>query len=171
MLGLSPYDTDADIDAYKAQNGITNPCAGAEGGAHEAIQTIIDGQTFFGYPTYCVICPDKKLLFSVCFPPETSCFDEYIMSCGATSTNDIASANESIQVYPNPATSQINIKLGDGSINNLTIFNSMGKLVKSINSKTPASTLTMSVADLAPGIYVLKIESNQHFTTHKITVQ
>lgn len=171
MLGLSPYDTDADIDAYKAQYGITNPCAGTQGGAYEAIQIVIDGQNFYSYPAYCVICPDKKLYFNICFPPDVSCFNDLIITCGATSTNDIDSAKESIEVYPNPASGVVNIKVGDGLINDLRIFNAMGGLVKSIHTKIPVATLNVSVADLAPGIYVLKIETDQHFISRKITVQ
>ncbi len=81
MLGLSPSDNDAAINAYKTQYGITNPCAGTEGGGPEAIDLVIAGQSFLGYPTYCIVCPDKTLYFDVCWPPTASCFDPIIASC------------------------------------------------------------------------------------------
>lgn len=86
MWGLSPSDNNAAIDAYKAQYGITNPCAGTEGGGPDAIDVVIEGQTFLGYPTYCIICPDQTMSFDVCWPPQSAlCFDPYIEDCMANS--------------------------------------------------------------------------------------
>lgn len=82
MWGLSPSDNNAQINAYKAQYGITNPCAGTQGGGPGAINTVIAGQPFYGYPTYVVICPDNTMSFDVCWPPgSASCFDPYLQDC------------------------------------------------------------------------------------------
>lgn len=81
MWGLSPQDNDAQINAYKVQYGITNPCAGTDGGGPEAIDVTIAGQNFLGYPTFCIVCPDRTLYFDVCWPPTETCFDPYIESC------------------------------------------------------------------------------------------
>jgi PKD repeat protein len=82
MWGLSPSDNNAQIDAYKAQYGISNPCAGTEGGGPGAINTVIAGQPFYGYPTYVVVCPDNTMSFDVCWPPPGAyCFDPYIQDC------------------------------------------------------------------------------------------
>lgn len=81
MWGLSPQDNNAQINNYKTQYGVTNPCAGTEGGGPEAIDVVIAGQNFLGYPTYCIVCPDRTLYFDVCWPPTASCFDPYIESC------------------------------------------------------------------------------------------
>lgn len=79
--GLSPYDNNQQINTYKAQYGITNPCAGTEGGGPAAIDVVIDGQTFYGYPTYCVVCPDRTLYFDICWPPTEACFYPYFDMC------------------------------------------------------------------------------------------
>jgi len=82
MWGLSPTDNNVQINNYKAQYGITNPCAGTEGGGPAAINTVIAGQPFYGYPTYVVICPDNTMSFDVCWPPgSASCFDPYLQDC------------------------------------------------------------------------------------------
>ena len=83
MWGLSPTDGNAAINAYKIAQGITNPCAGTEGDGPAAIDVVIEGQNFLGYPTYCVVCPDKSLFFDICWPPgSANCFDPYIEDCG-----------------------------------------------------------------------------------------
>jgi PKD repeat protein len=82
MWGLSPSDNNSQINAYKLAHGITHPCAGTEGGGPVAINTVIAGQQFYGYPTWVVICPDKSMYFDVCWPPPSaSCFDPYIQNC------------------------------------------------------------------------------------------
>lgn len=82
MWGLTPQDDDDAINAYRIAQGITNPCAGTEGGGPEAIDIVIEGQNFYGYPTYCVVCPDKSMYFDVCWPPSSAtCFDPYIEDC------------------------------------------------------------------------------------------
>lgn len=100
MWGLTPTDNNAQINAYKIAQGITNPCAGTEGGGPEAIDVVTTNQNFLGYPTYIVICPDKSMFFDVCWPPSSaSCFDQYIDDCGALSltANFTSSASDICQ--------------------------------------------------------------------------
>ncbi|OYT12138.1 MAG: hypothetical protein B6I19_10260 [Bacteroidetes bacterium 4572_114] len=80
--GLSPSDNNTQINNYKAAYGITNPCAGTQGGGPAALNVVIDGQNFNGYPTFCIICPDKTLYFNICYPPSQACFDPYFEMCG-----------------------------------------------------------------------------------------
>lgn len=90
---MSPTDNNTQINNYKAQYGITNPCAGTQGNGPAAIDITIDGQNFIGYPTYCVVCPDHTLYFDVCWPPTEQCFYPYFEMCApaiaANFTSDI----------------------------------------------------------------------------------
>jgi len=81
MIGLSPSDNNAAINAYKQQHNITLYAAGTEGGGPAAIDVVTAGQNFLGYPTYCIVCPDKEMSFDVCWPPTAACFDPYIEDC------------------------------------------------------------------------------------------
>lgn len=71
--GLSPTDNNQNINTYKVAHNVTNPCAGTQGNGPAALNIVKAGQPFNGYPTYCVICPDKTLQFDVCYPPTLSC--------------------------------------------------------------------------------------------------
>jgi PKD repeat protein len=102
MWGLSPSDNNAQINTYKAQNGITNPCAGTQGGAPAAIEIVIEGQPFLGYPTYCLVCPDKSMYFDPCYPPTTACFYPLIEDCAATSLNAQFSVPSTLVCEENP---------------------------------------------------------------------
>jgi len=78
---LSPYDNNTQINNFKANFGVTHPCAGYQGGSVAAIDVVIEGQPFYGYPTYLVICPDRNVYFDICWPPTASCFDQYFGEC------------------------------------------------------------------------------------------
>lgn len=120
MWGLTdiPADDDAAINAYKIAQGITNPCAGPDGGAVNAVQVAIAGQNFLGYPTYIIICPDKSMYFDVCWPPSSNtCFDPYIEDCGflAISANFSSDATEICQYEV--------VTYEDMSVGNITSWN------------------------------------------------
>lgn len=94
MIGLSPSDNNQQINNYKQQHNLTLYAAGTQGGGPAAIDVVISGQTFLGYPTYCVVCPDKTMSFDVCWPPTVPCFDPYIQDCGVGSIAASFSADE-----------------------------------------------------------------------------
>ena len=171
MLGLTPYDDNQVINEYKAQLGITNPCAGQEGNSGQAIAKIIDGQIFFGYPTYCVVCPDRKLHFNICFPPTPECFDDFIYSCGATTTDDITAGSDEINIYPNPATDNITVLMNGMNYSRIELYNAMGKKIKSLSQTAPMNSITFSVSDLSSGIYFLRIGNESNQITRKITIK
>lgn len=170
MIGLTPYDDNQVINEYKAQFGITNPCAGYEGNSGDAIATVIEDQNFFGYPTYCVICPDYKLHFNVCLPPTPECFDDYIFTCGATSTND-ADRDDEISIWPNPATDIFTLTTGNLIPEKIEILDMVGKRVKSIEPLTGAQNLAVQVSDMQSGMYFIKIETNKGIITKKLSVK
>ncbi len=168
MLGLTPYDDNQVINEYKDQFGITNPCAGMEGNSGEAIAKIIDGQNFYGYPTYCVVCPDLKLHFGICFPPEPECFDEYIISCGALSTDESDASLQQVTVYPNPASTFIDISSGQEKIKSVVLFNSMGEMVKNLTSSS--NLMRIPVDGLPKGIYMVKTETGSGTVIRKVSI-
>ncbi len=79
--GLSPTDNNTKINNYKVAHNVTNPCAGTQGDGPAALNIVKSGQPFNGYPTYCVICPDKTLQFDVCYPPTVPCMIDKIEYC------------------------------------------------------------------------------------------
>ncbi len=94
MIGLSPSDNNQQINNYKQQHNLTLYAAGTQGGGPAAIDVVIAGQTFLGYPTYCIVCPDKTMSFDVCWPPTVPCFDPYIQDCGVGTITASFSADE-----------------------------------------------------------------------------
>ena len=68
-----------------------------------------------------------------------------------------------VNVYPNPATDMINITTPDNVLR-VEIFNMQGQLVKAESGEVN----TISVKDLANGIYTLKLTTDNGSSVHKI---
>ena len=169
MIGLTPYDTDEVINEYKAQFGVTNPCAGQFGGAGDAIATIIDGQPFFGYPTYCVICPDKKINFDVCMPPTPECFDDFIFGCGATSTEEMEPGLTDVSIYPNPAVSTFRVQSSE-KISTVVIYDLLGAQVFE-NPVSGQFEVGVDISALQSGIYLVEIRTSDGAFTRKLAIE
>jgi len=86
-----------------------------------------------------------------------------------TGINEVDGNSNLIGVYPSPATSELNINI-DNSITNakITIFNSMGMLVNTIDNVN--SSLKLDVSGFAHGIYTIKVTSNNKEYTKRFTV-
>jgi hypothetical protein len=68
-----------------------------------------------------------------------------------------------IEVYPNPVDEVVNIDLSQftGEVNGLKIFNITGKKVYEKSVSSGHSILDINMGQLADGVYVLQIYTNQ----------
>jgi N-acetylneuraminic acid mutarotase len=81
----------------------------------------------------------------------TDSFFRYRMAV-PTAVNDVKSYKQ-LAVYPNPVSDVLNIDLGSDVASELVIYNYLGEKVKEVRIVRSAS---VSVADLAPGYYMLR---------------
>jgi len=73
--------------------------------------------------------------------------------------------NSQISLYPNPAHNKITISIGI-SIDKIEIFNSLGQYVMQL--KPENTKVDVDITNLNPGIYYVKISSNNLITTKKL---
>jgi chitodextrinase len=67
-------------------------------------------------------------------------------------------SNDNILLYPNPATSVLNIEILEGTYDEITIYSFTGQLVRKVD---PAQqTITVDVNNLATGMYFVRFVSN-----------
>ena len=81
----------------------------------------------------------------------------------SAAVNDVNVAN--LNVYPNPVYDELNIT-SESNINKVEIYNATGQAVKSINMST--SRASVNVADLQPGVYMVRIFTDKGIATSKI---
>lgn len=172
------FDTNWVIDQYKLDYNVSNPCAGPWGGGTTAFSIIINGQNFYGFPSYCVICPDRTLFFDPCYPPVVDGFDPYFEQCAETIGVEEGIPNSEkciISVYPNPASGSLYMDINFTAFGqaNIEIYNLMGmKVYDQAMDITPGiPSYEINVDDLPSGIYFLKlIQDNKLIDSHKIMI-
>lgn len=80
----------------------------------------------------------------------------------------------SFSVYPNPATNTITVQQKektDATINEISIFDNLGKLKKQSKYSVSAKQAQMNIADLMTGIYFIEISSGQNKERQQLIIQ
>lgn len=95
----------------------------------------------------------------------------FARSAYLTTSADELTASD-ISIYPNPATSRINIRNEKSSNEPIQteIFSSSGKLVYT-GMQTPSTQPGINISAFSPGIYVIKTTAANKTTLHKLIVQ
>ncbi|MDR6300800.1 endonuclease [Mesonia maritima] len=88
-------------------------------------------------------------------------FGEESLSVGNNELN-------SFSIFPNPATTEINIQVENTPNFSYRIYNLTGKIIQENNNK---NTEKISVADLSSGLYLLQLTSNGKTATKKLIIQ
>ncbi len=164
------FDTNNVIDQYRLDYNITNPCAGPWGGGTTAFSIIVNGQNFQGFPTYCVICPDRTLFFDPCYPPTVTGFDPYFESCdtltGINYNND-ALKSGIISVYPNPASTELSLEImaKDHGPVTIELFNLLGLKIFSASYDVSSGKQNINIPtdQLPNGVYFIRMMQNGQF--------
>jgi hypothetical protein len=87
-------------------------------------------------------------------------------NCAVVNVPEIEKNN--VTVYPNPATNNFTVNLGNDEKANIQLFNILGQQVYSENI---TGTAQVSVANLNSGVYMLKINQNGKVYTSKVVVK
>ena len=76
--------------------------------------------------------------------------------------------NEShIVVYPNPASGKIKVISNQLSVNSVEIYNLIGEIIYSLLLSDNLSPITINLADLPDGLYILKIKTEKGIAVNK----
>ncbi|NTW31606.1 MAG: T9SS type A sorting domain-containing protein [Bacteroidetes bacterium] len=79
---------------------------------------------------------------------------------------------EDILIYPNPANDVLNIDMANSSNSNvkINVYNSIGKLIKSIDGKNMSQIIKIDLASFNSGIYFVSIQTLEVTITKKISI-
>jgi len=81
----------------------------------------------------------------------------------------VATADNDIQVYPNPATHVINISLEGNEVSEIRIMDVEGRQIAQINPANQ-SLVSIPVDTYAPGVYFVQAQTAGGVITKKIVV-
>jgi len=66
-----------------------------------------------------------------------------------------------LNIYPNPATSEIKLALDENDINNICVYDLMGKLVMEADMASVSNEIVLDVSGLNSGLYFVTLTSNE----------
>jgi hypothetical protein len=99
--------------------------------------------------------------------PKLNSLTKTISSC--TGIEDLLSLDYT--VYPNPATDKINIQFGTAYDEcKIELINNNGSIVKSVDVSKGSSNESISINNLAAGIYLMKVSTKAGFDLKKVMV-
>ena len=88
-----------------------------------------------------------------------------------TKTVNFDLGNQTFVVYPNPTTNEVNISVGNSSLQKLQLVDLNGRTLKTILVKPNQSVVTISLVNYPSGIYLIKTIAADGTATHKIIKQ
>ena len=84
--------------------------------------------------------------------------------------NDSQNGQSAVEIYPNPAKEKVSIIYPyNGTAVTLTLFSANGKIVKTL--AITANETQIDVNSLLPGVYVLRMQSNESIVTRRLVIQ
>jgi hypothetical protein len=86
--------------------------------------------------------------------------------CSVTSTDEINLNKKTISIFPNPASTDININAPSGESFQIEIRNSFGQTILKDQNKN-----RIDISNLKNGLYLISVIQGQHGYTHKIMKQ
>lgn len=87
--------------------------------------------------------------------------------CSLTRVSDYDPLLNAISIYPNPAQSIVQIT-ADVQIDGITIYNSIGKMVKYFTPQDKGYSTTINLSDLPAGMYLVTIETAKGVTNKRL---
>lgn len=80
-------------------------------------------------------------------------------------------STEKFSVYPNPASGNLNITFTSIQDAGITIYDLTGKIIYATEVKAKKELKNIDISFLAKGIYLLKVQTGENFSTQKFIVQ
>ncbi|MCF6356722.1 MAG: T9SS type A sorting domain-containing protein [Draconibacterium sp.] len=87
-----------------------------------------------------------------------------------TSAINLLVISENVNIYPNPSSGQLNIKLNNykQEVVEMELFDVSGKLI--LNSTLTESLNNFNIESLQPGVYIIKLSNSGISVTHKFLI-
>lgn len=92
---------------------------------------------------------------------------------GLSGTEEATKTVGKLSIYPNPATSDLNISIAGTSLKNTTVqlIDISGRLVYETKITTDVTTHKVNTANLTAGLYIVKTAGNKGIQTQKLVIQ
>ena len=79
-----------------------------------------------------------------------------------------ASSDPGLRIFPNPASDELNIRLSEGTMQEVAIYDALGQLVDRRAERT--SNLKISVGSFSPGLHLVVVKVDGKYLTERVLI-
>ncbi|VXB88205.1 conserved exported hypothetical protein [Flavobacterium sp. 9AF] len=94
--------------------------------------------------------------------------DNQTTSASYLSTTNFENSKIQFLFFPNPSNGKLEYKIGNLMINQITVFDNVGSLVKTINN---ISKNNIDLSELNDGVYILKIQTDSGILNDRVIIR
>lgn len=160
FIGIAPGDDSLSVANWKKTYGVEFPVVHALAKGETDAHDICDSYGTTEIPRAMLISPDRQIVIDNVFNkvwPLTSAQELYDAFEAAGVTLELAEMEESrFNVYPNPASSIINIKSDMTGKADVRIYDMAGRCVKKIRV-SDIGDATIDISDIETGVYIVNV--------------
>ncbi|HAV24971.1 MAG TPA: hypothetical protein DCX01_02220, partial [Bacteroidetes bacterium] len=115
----------------------------------------------------------SQLIFSALPTAEVTLYLDNVYFSKPESNNVKEEVFSTFNVYPNPATSTLNLDIdaATATISNYSLVNVQGQVVLSNDVNNTSINTSIDVSNLSNGVYFLKLDTDKGSYTHRVIVQ
>jgi thiol-disulfide isomerase/thioredoxin len=172
IWGISDRDNNFKLKKFENDYGVNYPSCGTEGGGDTITALYSSWFTFFGWPTYAVICPSREIHWNVEKGDSFKSLDSIYIEC-KLKTNTETPDKYSLEIYPNPANQSLRLQLPSAVTRDVFIelFEMNGKKVELPMEYNKTGMITLKTNHLKQGIYILTTTLDGVELHHKIIIE
>jgi hypothetical protein len=94
----------------------------------------------------------------------------WIKMVETTSTQAPQSVQDAVQVYPNPASGAVQVYTGQLQVEKMQLIDPLGRVLQSQEANPNNAVQQLILSDIAPGLYQLRLQTNQGLVDKKLMV-
>lgn len=170
VLGISDRDDDNKVRGFEQEFKVNYPSCGIEGGGDTITSLFSSWFSFFGWPTYAVICPNRNIFWNVDQSDSLNNVRLVIDSCNNTVSVMEQSKGEVPSIFPNPGTEFINVNLENKAIDKIEVFSLRGKRLVSKEFSKYKTSYKVETLGWESGIYFIRIHSRRELYNLKFSI-
>ena len=138
--------------------------SGTEGSATAGAQTFHNLYGINAFPTMILIAPNRQILEQDIWPINTAADFTAFFAPHGINPNPAAVSNivinNNINVFPSPATDQLNLTANGSKLNAVRLIDMLGNVVLVENFENNQHARTLTISNLSAGVYFVEIRIN-----------
>lgn len=109
--------------------------------------------------------------YSVTVTDSSGCLSELSAEVTFVSATDPAATAPSLRIYPNPSSGRVVLEMYPNQIESLEVLDANGQLRQQLKLDSPTNRMELKWPDLRPGLYVVRIQTNEGMVSEKLLIE